>query len=71
MHIGEQPLGPVGGSPANQPGPQDIAMSDVGQAPEVMQPAPGVPDISLPQPASPPAPFENNPVTAQEMLPQS
>lgn len=72
MHIGEQPLSPVGGSPANQPDPsQQINQGAMGQAPEMMQQQQMTPDIKLPQPANPPAPFENQPVLAQEMIPQS
>lgn len=72
MHIGEQPLSPPGGTPANQPTPdQMVNQGAMGPAPEMMQQQPAAPDISLPQPATPPAPFENNPVNAQDMLPQS
>jgi hypothetical protein len=71
MHIGEQPLGPVGGSPAVPPGQGDqISQSDIGQAPEVMQQQPIAPDISLPNPASPPAPFADLPTDPAEMIPQ-
>lgn len=70
MHIGEQPLGPVGGSPAQlPPGPQ-MNQGDMGQAPDVMQQQPAAPDISLPEPANPPAPFANLPTDPAEMLPQ-
>ena len=72
MHIGEQPLGPVGGNPANIAQPDNISQSDVGTSPEVLeQPQMNTPNVSLPQPANPPAPFQNQPVTAQEMIPQS
>jgi hypothetical protein len=72
MHIGEQPLSPPGGTPANQPDPnQQINQGAMGQNPEMMQQQPAAPEISLPQPANPPAPFENAPVLASEMLPQS
>jgi len=70
MHIGEQPLGPVGGSPAGQPNPANQVNNPDGQAPEVMQPMPNSPDINLPQPASPPAPFQNAPTDAKDLLPQ-
>jgi hypothetical protein len=71
MHIGEQPLGPVGGSPANQPDPnQQINQGAMGDNPEVMQQQPAAPDINLPQPASPPAPFENMPTDPAQLLPQ-
>lgn len=72
MHIGEQPLSPPGGTPANIPTPdQMVNQSAMGPAPEVMQQEPPVPNIKLPQPANPPAPFENLPTNPQEMLPQS
>jgi len=71
MHIGEQPLGPMGGSPANQPDPnQQVNQGAMGAAPEMMQQQPMAPEIDLPQPAAPPAPFEANPTQAQDLLPQ-
>lgn len=72
MHIGEQPLGPVGGSPAQPPQQGDqISQSEVGQNPELMQQAAPAPEINLPNPAVPPAPFQNAPVQATDLLPQS
>ena len=71
--IGEQPLGPRGGNPANQPGqqgPPDASMQ--GQAPQMMNPEavtkaemPG-----MPQQPTPPAPFQNAPVNPEDMLPE-
>lgn len=70
MHIGEQPLAPPGGTPANQPGPQ-INQGDPGMAPDMMQPPPAgpSPNMTLPQPANPPTPFEGQPTDPNEMLP--
>lgn len=71
MHIGEQPLSAPGGSPANQPNPaQQVNTQDMGQNPQVMQQQSISPNISLPQPATPPAPFQNLPTNPQDMLPQ-
>lgn len=69
--LGEQPLSPPGGTPANQPGPADIAQSNMGQAQPVMQPQAAAPNIKLPQPAQPPKPFEHLPTNPADMLPQS
>lgn len=73
MHVGEQPLSPPGGSPANQPDPaQAVNQGDPGMAPDMMQQPPAGPpvDMALPEPANPPAPFEAMPVEAQEQLPE-
>jgi len=71
MHIGEQPLGPQGGSPANQPDPnQQVNQGAMGAAPDMMQQQPSAPDIALPEPASPPAPFENLPTDPANLTPQ-
>lgn len=71
MLMGEQPLGPVGGSPANQPMPTDqvnesAISSDMPVPPveELQQQASGV---NLPQPAVPPSPFENLPTNPADM----
>lgn len=71
MHIGEQPLSPPGGSPANLPQPQ-ISQGEAGLAPDVIAqpPAGPSPNMTLPQPANPPEPFEAMPVEATEMLPE-
>lgn len=78
QHIGEQPLPPPGmGGQPGQPGqgapppngqpPQDA----MGQAGPVMQQPPNGPDVNMPSPAKPPAPFQNNPTNPADMLPQS
>lgn len=65
----QQPLGPQGGSPANQQGGQPPATSMQGQVPQQMGGAPmptamqqqGQTDANLPSPAAPPAPLQNLP----------
>lgn len=61
--INEQPLGPVGGSPANQPPPQG---APVGAAPQMMgqeqPPMPGMPEMP-----TPPPPFNNMPIDPSQM----
>lgn len=71
MHIGEQPLSPQGGSPANQlpPGGQ-APQGDQGQSSDLMQQQSMTSDQQLPSPASPPAPFQNLPTDPKDMLPQ-
>lgn len=71
MHVGEQPLAPPGGTPANIPPPQ-VTQGDPGMAPDMIAqpPAGPSPNMTLPQPANPPAPFEGMPVDATEMLPE-
>lgn len=70
--IGEQPLGPRGGTPANQQQQMvpDAAMQ--GQAPQMMNPGvatnPQMPN--MPQVPAPPPPFQDLPVNPQDMLPQ-
>lgn len=75
--MGEQPLGPVGGSPANQPNPNDqvnqSAMPQDGLMPPPPESAAANPNAmmpNLPEPASPPAPFENAPTSPQDLPPQ-
>lgn len=76
MINGEQPLAPIGGSPANQPSPDQMVNTSQmdPNAPQNQQ----IPDqpannmaaeqgINLPQPPTPPAPFENMPVTAEQV----
>lgn len=73
MHIGEQPLSPPGGSPANQPSPEQLVnQGEPGMAPDMMQQLPIGPNPNdiLPNMPNPPQPFEALPVEAQEMLPQ-
>lgn len=67
--IGEKPLGPPGGSPANQQ-QQNVPNSSMqGQVPQTMSgqqpPMPNQPNMP-----SPPAPFNNLPVLAQDLIPQ-
>lgn len=69
----QQPLGPQGGSPANQPNALEPAQDESAQLPqqgqqqsEEMGAQPG----NLPQPAKPPAPFEGLPTNPAENVPQ-
>jgi len=73
MHIGEQPLSPQGGTPANMPTPdQQVDQGAMeGALPETIQPPSMVPEVQLPEPAVPPPPFQNLPTNAQDMLLQS
>lgn len=72
--IDEQALGPQGGSPANQNNQQPPQQSMNGQIPQAMQQAntqnmqPQMPNI--PQNPQPPAPFNNLPVTADQLVPR-
>lgn len=65
--LGEQPLAPPGGSPANQPTPdQMVNQSAMGDMPvdTAMMPANDVAEAagaSMPEPATPPAPFADLP----------
>jgi len=72
MHIGEQPLAPPGGSPANQPGPDQLVNQGGmdGSVEGAMEQPGATPDQTLPQPASPPAPFENLPTDPADVLPE-
>lgn len=76
MINGEQPLAPIGGSPANQPSPdQMVNTSQMDPNAPVNQQIPNQPannmaaeqGVSLPQPPAPPPPFENAPVTADQV----
>lgn len=77
--MGEQPLSPPGGSPAQQPDPNQQVNSTAmpSQNPDMMQP-PQQPSsnpaeqqgIGLPQPAKPPGEFANLPTDPAAMLPQ-
>ena len=82
--VGEKPLSPPGGTsinPQNAPGAGGMPQNPMGQLDPLMQQQatemmaaqnPAIMEGTvMPQPARPPAPFENMPVTAQEMLPQS
>ena len=73
MMFGEQPLGPAGGSPANQPDPNqqvntnNLDNSMANQVLEQPQVAAANPDPTLPQPATPPAPFQNAPTDPSDV----
>lgn len=72
-HLGEQPLAPPGGAPANQPGPgQMVNQSGMqGQVGGVQgAPPTGAEGQQLPSIPSPPAPFEGMPTQASDMLPE-
>ena len=71
--LGIQPLGPVGGSPANQPGQQPPNSSLQGMPPlsaeesaSVMA-TPESAGVNIPSPATPPAPFQNAPTRAEDL----
>lgn len=75
--MGEQPLGPVGGTPANQPDPNaQVNQSAVPQdglmppPPESAAANPSAMMPNMPEPATPPAPFENAPTSPQDLPPQ-
>jgi hypothetical protein len=77
--VGEQPLPPIGGNPVGeqQPNNPPAESSMEGQIPEALlnqqalsvssQNMVDTPNSNIP---SPPAPFQNNPVRAEDMLPQ-
>jgi hypothetical protein len=68
--IGQQPLGPKGGSPANQPPPEAGVPSSMNQLPSdamLAQQAPQLQAQGLPEPAQPPAGLDL-PTTPQENL---
>lgn len=76
---GEQPLAPVGGVPANQqqPGMPQQAMGQLGPlmqqqatAMQVAQDPSVMEGTVMPQPATPPAPFEALPTNPEDMIPQ-
>jgi len=82
--LGEQPLSPPGGTPLNPqnaPGAQGPPANSMGELDPVMQQQataqmaaqnPAVMEGTvMPQPATPPAPFDNLPTNAQDVLPQS
>lgn len=79
MIIGEQPLAPPGGSPANQPQADIlqgvISAQEIMQAPRAMAAAAQNPatleGTIMPQPAQPPAPFENMAIAPNQNIPQS
>lgn len=68
--IDEQPLGPQGGSPANQNQQQPPQQSMEGQVPQTMQPnamAGQIGQGGMPPLPSPPPPFENMPISPNQM----
>lgn len=66
--IGEQSLGPAGGSPPAPAQPnQEI---NAGSPPNIAAAMPPEPQAQMPNLPSPPPPFENAPVTPQQMGPQ-
>jgi len=75
MMLGEQPLAPPGGSPANQPTPDQMVNQSAMGEPLPPPPAPSnVPadalGVDLPEPASPPGEFENLPTDPSQMIPE-
>jgi hypothetical protein len=75
MILQEQPLGPPGGSPANQPGPPmppDGAMGQTGELQNLppQGASPGTPQAGTPEPAKPPAPFDTMPTNPADMMPE-
>lgn len=80
--LGEQPLAPLNAPPPNMPSPdQMVNQSGMGQLDPVMQQQatmqqaaqnPAVMEGTvMPQPATPPAPFDTLPTTPGDMLPES
>lgn len=74
MHIGEQPLAPPGANlaPAGQPnGPDQMnGAPPAGGPSDNMAPVPSAPNIAVPQPATPPPPFQDMPTDPAQMVPQ-
>lgn len=70
MILKQQPLSPPGGSPANQPMPQGPAQGETAQMSSQGPQEMGAMPSNLPQPAQPPAPFENLPTSAAQNIPQ-
>lgn len=70
-----QPLGPAGGSPANQP-PQQPPTGAMGQMPPTMEQqnaqtlaaTPEANGVMMPQPAQPPGEFQNMPTSPEQMI---
>ena len=73
--MGEQPLGPVGGSPVapgNVPGMdmnQSAGGAGVPPAPAPPAASPELAGTELPDPATPPPPFENAPTSPEDIGP--
>lgn len=78
MIRGEQPLAPPGGSPANQPMPDQMMneqglpgpMEQVMQPPQTFAASPEAAGVNVPAPATPPPPFEQLPTDPLQMVPQ-
>jgi hypothetical protein len=71
--LGEQPLAPVQSPPPNMPTPDQMVNQsaiDPNSPMNTPAPTPAVQAGPLPQPATPPAPFNNMPVNAEDMLPE-
>ena len=69
--IGEQSLGPQGGSPTNQPAPQDQVNGSVENVGAVTAPPSPIGEVpNMPNMPKPPPPFENAPVTAEQAMTQ-
>jgi hypothetical protein len=70
--LGEQSIGPQGGTPPATQEPQAESPDNMGQSEEVMQQPQPMQDAQagMPNLPTPPAPFENMPTQATEMLPQ-
>jgi len=75
--IGEQPVAPPAppappaGAVANSPIPAEMSPGSGQVVPGQQMQGPGIENVKLPEPASPPAPFKNNPVLATQMAPPS
>lgn len=72
--LGEQPLAPVGAPPPNMPTPDQMVNQSAidQQSPQNTPPPQPVAQAgSIPQPATPPEPFENMPTSGQDLLPES
>lgn len=77
---GEQPLSPPGGTPINPQGAAVMPQNAGGQVDPVMQQQTTVAQAAqdpttmegtiMPKPAKPPAPFDNLPVNAKDLIPQ-
>jgi hypothetical protein len=64
---GEQPVGPIGGSP-NAPTQPSTQSTDIAPQMQIQDQVAGVPN--LPQPAKPPGQFENMPQTPEQLMAQ-
>lgn len=71
MIVGEQPLAPVGVELENSGPTQPITSksSEISESNTVVGPN-NLEGTTIPQPAKPPAPFENLPTNAQDLIPQ-